>query len=104
MKSGHCPHCTKKIALTTLKNLRKNRAIYCPSCTKPIRANQKTQVLTIGIFSGLFGILGRALFDLTFVDIVILVVTFSVCYTFIHLNYIGIYFPLEKADDEDLIV
>ncbi len=104
MKSGHCPHCHSQIAWQTLKNLRNNRAITCPSCAKPVRVNQKTQGKTIIVFSALFGVLGRAIFDLDIVDIVITMVIFSLFYTYIHLHYIGIYFPLEKADNEDLLI
>jgi hypothetical protein len=33
-----------------------------------------------------------------------IMVIFAICYSYIYLNIIGLYFPLEKAQDEDLLI
>lgn len=104
MMSSICPHCSKKIPIEKLKGLRNNRAILCPSCTKGVRIKQKNMVLTVGIFSGAMGIISKEYFGITLIDGVIIMIIFAVCYSFIYLNFVGMYFPLEKAQDEDLLL
>ena len=104
MKSGKCPHCNKKVPVQSLKNLRKKRAIYCPFCTKPIRVNQKSMILTAGVASGIASIINKALFNVPLITSVFIAITFAIIYSFIYLNLIGLYFPLEKAKDDDLLM
>lgn len=87
-----------------LKGLRCNRAIFCPSCTKAVRVKQKNMTLTVGVFSGLAGVISKDLFNITLIDGVMIMVIFAICYSYIYLNIIGLYFPLEKAQDEDLLI
>ncbi|NMP31797.1 hypothetical protein HII17_09495 [Thalassotalea sp. M1531] len=102
MKAGICPHCEKKIPNKSLRNLQNNRAIYCPFCAKPIRINQKSIILTVAIFSGIAGIIGKDLFNVSLMTGLLIVVSFAILFSLIYLRFIGIYFPLECAENEDL--
>jgi hypothetical protein len=60
--------------------------------------------LTVAVFSGITGIVSKDLFDIPLIDGVIIMVVFAIFYSFIYLHLIGLYFPLEKAQDEDLLL
>jgi len=100
MKSGKGPHCDKKIPMQSLKNLRNKRAIYCPFCTKAVRVSQQSMMLTVGVTSGIASITSKALFNIPLITTVFITVTFAIIY----LHFIGVYFPLEKAKDDDLLI
>ncbi len=103
MKKSHCPHCHNQIAWQTLKNLRNNRAIFCPSCAKPVRVSQQLMVRLMIILGALLGFFASA-YNINFLDTSIIFLFVYFCFMFIYQSYIGIYFPLEKADDEDLLI
>jgi hypothetical protein len=104
MKSGQCPHCDKKIPMEKLKCLKSKRAIFCPSCSKAVRIRQTNITITVGFFGALAGVLGREFFNVALSEVIIIMAIFAACYSFIYLKFIGLYFPLEKAQDEDLLI
>lgn len=104
MKSGQCPHCGKKISKDRLRCLKRSRAISCVYCGKGVRVKQsKISIFTLP-FACLAGIFGEDIFNVSAMAGFIIIMIFVFGFTYLYLHFIGMYFPLEKADDEDLLL
>lgn len=104
MASCSCPNCKKSLELSVVKGLTNKRAIYCPYCSKAIRVNQSYMIKTMVVFGFLSGLIGTRLFDISTAELVFIMITFSLIYSHIFMHFIGLLFPLEVADDEDLLL
>lgn len=103
MKGKNCPHCQGIIPVDRLMSLKGQRAINCSWCAKPVRVNQGNITLAIVFVSALTGIFSKQVFNTSYLDLFIIMSIFGACYTVIHLKLIGLFFSLEKADDDDLL-
>ncbi|WP_286269691.1 hypothetical protein [Thalassotalea hakodatensis] len=102
MKSSTCPHCHRMIKKNTLKELKNTPSILCPYCIKPIRISERHIDFTVYFFSALSGIVGYGIYKWPIAELVIFIAIFSVVYGVFFKSNIGIYFPLEKGEEEDV--
>lgn len=104
MKVTNCPCCGIKLYFSQVKPLMKSRAIYCPSCNSGIRVNQSIMTRTMVTIACAGGIVGSTKFQLPLVELVTIIVIFSFVYTYIHIHFIGLFFSLELATEDDLTI